>query len=229
MTLEQVKEILRSRRSNSVISQEAINGLREAVGLMNFDEAEGGVMVALINDYERLSNELMDQGKYLDQLGEVDPNLQMTSRNSIFRNIEREWEGSKRYHSPTSLIMFGIDGIENMTEPTQIQQIYKELAAIIDTSTRMTDTFGRLDDVQFLIIVPTTNNFQASWLSGKLRETIERHTFESGVHLTASFGVADSGASMDPEDWLLITEEAFKKARISGGNIVVDYESMIEK
>ena len=229
MTPEQLREVLRSRMSNSVVSQQVINGLREVIEGMIFDEVEAGVMQALINDYERLSNEMVDQAKYLDQLGEVDPNLQMTSRNSIFRNIQKEWEGSKRYHSPTSLIMFGIDGIEAMTEPTQIQQIYKELAAIIDTSTRMTDTFGRLDDVQFLIIVPTTNNFQAAWLSGKLRETIERHSFESGVKLTASFGVADSGASMDPEDWLLITEEAFKKAKASGGNLVVDYESLIEK
>lgn len=229
MTIEQIIEAIRNRKSNSVISESVMDGLREQVRLIEGPGINQALIEVVMNDYERLSRELAKQAKYIDQLGDVDPNLQMTSRKSILRNIEREWEGSKRYHSPTSLIMFGIDQIESIADPIELQETYKELAAIIDTSTRMTDTFGRLDDVRFLIIVPTTNNFQATWLSGKLRETIERYTFQSGRQLTASFGVADSGASMDHEDWLLITEEAFKEAKITGGNAVVDYESVIEK
>ncbi len=217
--------------TNKVIGPEIITELRNEISLMGFVDGDRGVIEVLIDDYERLSKEMMDQVRYIEQLGEVDldPNLQISSRNSILRRIEREWEGSKRYHSPTSLIMCGIDGIEEIAEITQRQQIYQQLASIIDTSTRMTDTFGRIDDVRFVLIVPTTNNFQAAWLSGKLRETVERYTFEGGISLTASFGVAESGASMDTKDWLLITEEAFSKAKEVGGNVVVDYETIIEK
>lgn len=214
---------------NVAANQEVIDGLKDHVGIMDVPSSERELLTVLVNDYERITRELSDHMNYLDQLGDVDTNLQMISLNSILRHVEREWEGSKRYHSPTSLIMFGIDQIDDISDPRQRQATYKELGAIIDTSTRMTDTFGRLDDEHFLIIVPTTNNFQAAWLSGKLRETIEGYTFESGRRLTASFGVADSGASMDHKDWLAITKEAFQKARKNGGNQVVDYEADIEK
>lgn len=231
LTSEELKNELRSRMINNVVSPEIITHLRNEVSFMGFVDGDRGVIEVLINDYERLSKEIMDQVRYIDQLGEVDldPNLQMSSRNSILRQVEREWEGTRRYHTPTSLIMCGIDGIDEITEISERQQIYKELAVIIDTSTRMTDTFGRIDDVRFLIIVPTTNNIQAAWLSDKLRETIESYTFECGIPLTASFGVAESGASMDTTDWMIITEEAFEKAKENAGNAVVDYEANIEK
>lgn len=232
MTVEQMKEALQARLSNTTVEEELVVSIRDQVWRMGFVEGDRSLIDVLIDDYERLASELSAQVRYLDEIGEIDPLLQINNRNSTIRLIKREWEGSKRYHTPASLVMFSVDNLDDLCErleEIEVQKLYIELTKMIDTSTRLTDSFGRLDERRFMIVVPTTNNIQAAWLSDKLRESIESNEFVNGEKITCSFGIADSGASMNTEDWLEIVEVAYYKAVELGGNNVVDYETIIEK
>jgi len=181
------------------------------------------LFLSLIKDYEKVSAELQDQIAYTQALADVDPMLQIATRSSMMSIIIKEWEGAKRYHNAASIIMFRLDQELAMEDRSPV---LIKLAKLIKSRTRMTDTLGRLDEDRFILVVPTTNNVQATWLSGKLREAIDDALEVDGMVITCSFGVADSDASMHPEDWLKITEVALEKAYTEGGDQVVDFESL---
>ncbi len=227
-SIEEIKKALKGRMCNKTLDEDIISSLRDHIKYMGFVEGDRSIIDLLIDDYVRVSDELAAQVDYLDQIGEFDPNIQISNRNSILRVIEREWEGSKRYHTPTSLILFCVDGLDqsDIEDTDTVNQLFIQLAKLIDRSTRLTDTFGRLDENKFVLVVPTTNNVQASWLGDKLRETIADYDFDDEAKITCSFGVAESNDSMSAADWLEIAEAAYEEAKKSGGNILVDYHSL---
>lgn len=229
--VEQIKEALKTRMCNTILEDEVIQSIRNQVSFMGFVEGDRMLLELLLDDYERISEELTVQINYLDEIGEFDPVMQISNRNSILRVIEREWEGSKRYHTHTSLIIFSVDALDedHVADEDAANRLYVEMAKLIDISTRMTDTFGRLGDNKFAVVVPTTNNIQATWLSNKLKETIADYEFRNGVKITCAFGVADCSDSMNAEEWLEIAGAAHQKAVEAGGNTVVDYESIVKE
>ena len=232
LTVEEMKEAMMNRKSNTLLEEDTLGLIKGVVQGLTLEAEEKSLVEALIHDYERLTEEFGEQLALHEDDFERNPMMKVNNRKSMLKVIQREWEGSKRYHSPTSLIVFSVDELDEegneMAEAVK-HQLYMDLSEIINKSTRLTDTFGRIDDEKFVIVVPTTNNLQAAWLSTKLRDSISAHDFGLEYRVSCSFGVADSGDSMDVEDWLVIGEEAYNKAVELGGNRVVDYATIIEK
>ena len=198
MTVKQMKEALQSRLSNTILEGELVGSIRNQVWQMGFVEGDRSLIDVLIDDYERLASELSAQVRYLDEIGEIDPLLQINNRNSTLRLINREWEGSKRYHTPASLIMFSVDNLDELCErleEIEIQKLYMELTKMIDTSTRLTDSFGRVDERRFMVVVPTTNNIQETGL-GPFSDLF-RHVFRTFIVLTKFIGQAGIGVGID--------------------------------
>lgn len=232
LTVEEMKEIMNDRKVNTILDEDTFELIKGKVLELGLDDEGRDLIDVLMEDYRRLSKELVDQLAQKEDASEVDALMHVNNPTSMLKVIQKEWEGSKRYHSPTSLIVFSVDQLnengDEMTE-SQKQKLTIELSEIINKSTRLTDTFGRLDDEKFIIVVPTTNNIQAAWLSAKLRDSIAAYEFDVDSKVSCSFGVADSGDSMDMHDWVVIAEEAYHRAVELGGNTVVDYETIIEK
>lgn len=225
LAIKDLIDWLDNRSEKTMLPEGVMEDLKVTVSDMGMSDEGRALFLSLIKDYENLSSELQDQIAYTEALADVDPMLQIATRRNMMSIIIKEWEGAKRYHNAASIIMFRLDQVLALEDrnPTLIK-----LAKLIKSRTRMTDTLGRLDEDRFILVVPTTNNIQATWLSGKLREAIEESLEVDGMAVTCSFGVADSDASMHPEDWLKITEVALEKAYTEGGDQVVDFESLPE-
>lgn len=222
LSSKELMDWLDMRTEKTTLPEGVMDDLKLAAADMGMSDDGRKLFFSLIEDYERLSNELEDQISFTKELADVDPLLKIGNRRAIANVIDREWEGGKRYHSPASIIIFSLDQELALED---YQGVMMKMAALIKTRTRMTDTFGRLDDEKFVIVVPTTNNIQAAWLSEKLREAINSKLEVNGEPLTCTFGVADMEASMNAEDWLRIAEAAHDRAKSDGGNRVIDYES----
>ncbi len=82
-----------------------------------------------------------------------------------------------------------------------------------------------MGDDEFLIVVPTTNNEQATWLADKLSNLIADTMFMKVGKVSCSFGVADRDAAMDVDDWIRIAEVALGACK-DKDVAVVDYESI---
>ena len=229
LSVEEIKEAIINRKSNTRLEGTVFEDIKEKLQGLELEGDVQDVLGALLLDYERLGQELLDQ--VASKAGQSSL-LKLNNRSQMLKVIQREWEGSKRYHSPTSLIIFSVDEIhepDDQITSKQKEQLYRVLSEIIEKSTRLTDTFGRIDDEKFVIVVPTTNNIQAAWLSSKLRDSIASYDFGLSYKVSCSFGVADSGDSMDVEDWLAIAVDAYNRAVDLGGNTVIDYATIIEK
>lgn len=232
LTVEEIIEAINTREAQTILALETIGLIKEKIQELPLDDEGKNLIETLIDDYECLSLELADQLVQHEDTSDLNPLSHINNQDSMLKVIRREWEGSKRYHNPTSLIVFGLDVLDDDSEQmtdSQKQNFYVELSEIIEKSTRVTDTFGCIDDEKFVIVVPTTNNLQAAWLSTKLIDSITSHEFDMEYKVSCSFGVADSSDSMDEKDWLIIAQEAYNKAVEQGGNTVIDYETIIEK
>jgi len=187
---------------------------------------------SLLNDYIALIGKMELRIEEMSLLSEMDSLTHVFNPMKIQNVIDLEWARGKRYHSPLSLILFEIDGWDEIVSkhgPIIGDQTLLTLAEVIKNNIRTTDVLGRWYGEAFILVVPTTNNIQAEWLAQKLRKTIETADFGSVGNLTCSFGVADRDAAMDVDDWVVILEMALKKAKEIGHNLVIDYETMINE
>lgn len=217
---------LETRTEKTTLPEGVVEDLSAVASDLDMSEEARGLLRSLVRDYAKLSGELEDQLTYSEGLADVDPMLQIANRKKIMSIIETEWAGSKRYHNPSSILLFRLD--QDLLEEDG-QPVLLELSRLIKTRTRMTDTLGRIDRDRFALVVPTTNNVQAAWLGDKLRESVEEEIKVDGQTITCSFGVADSDASMSPEDWLRIAGDALEEAYQQGGNQVIDFEHIAKK
>ncbi|MDF1616634.1 GGDEF domain-containing protein [Petrocella sp. FN5] len=186
----------------------------------------------LLNDYMALIGMVELRMEEMSQLSETDAMTQVYNPTKMQNIIDHEWSRGKRYHSPLSLILFEVDGWDEIIAEHGRDignQTLLKLAEIIKSNIRTTDVLGRWYGEAFILVVPTTNNVQAQWLAQKLRKTIDGTDFEGVGNLTCSFGVADRDAAMDVDDWVIILEMALKKAKEKGRNLVIDYETIINE
>lgn len=178
---------------------------------------------------DALKTELVEM---IAKISESDPLTNVANRIKIVGMVETEWSRSIRYHSPISIIMFDIDGFKNINDTYGHDvgdEVLKTIANLIDENIRTTDTIGRWGDDEFMILVPTTNNEQASWLAQKLSKTISGTLFQGVGKITCSFGIADREAAMDVEDWLQIVELALDASKADAQTDVVDYEMIARR
>lgn len=165
----------------------------------------------------------------LARLSETDLLTGTANRMKLQGLLESEWARSVRYHSPISIIVFDVDKMKDINEEFGHDvgdEVLQTIARLISKNVRKTDVLGRWDGDEFMLVVPTTNNEQATWLAGKLQALIDETLFMSVGKVSCSFGVADRDAAMDIEDWMRIAEVALDAAKNDGGNTVVDYESI---
>lgn len=180
-------------------------------------------------DYYQLSHRYLEQEKLMKLMTEQDHLTDVMNRPKIIEQIRHEWSRSIRYHSPSSLIFLNIDGFKSINEKYGHDigdRVLVKLTDVLRSNLRSTDILGRVSADGFIIVVPTTNNEQAEWLSSKLLKVIEKTRFVADLSLKVTFGVADREASMDPEDWYQIAEAALVYGKEQGGHQVNDYEAI---
>lgn len=166
------------------------------------------------------------------KLSEMDMLTNTANRSKVLGVIESEWARSIRYHSPVSLIMFDIDGLQAFNESHGYDvgdEIMLAITGVIEKNIRTTDLLGRFGDDEFILVVPTTNNEQAAWLADKLSHVIKDTLFMSVGRVSCTFGIADRDDALDVEDWIRIVEVALTHAKAQGKGSVVDYESIAHK
>src|SRR5690606_22913402 len=99
-------------------------------------------------------------------------------------------------------------------------QLLVDIAKILATSTRNTDTVGRWGGEEFLIILPHTQISDAIKIAEKLRTRIDEYDFPVARKMTASFGVTGFTPSDDVVKLINRADVALYVAKDSGRNRV---------
>ena len=140
----------------------------------------------------------------------------------FYQALEKELERSRRYGHPCSLIMLDLDDFKKYNDRyghLAGDDLLRELADLIRSTTRETDTAARYGGEEFVVILPETNGDQAVALAERLRETVREHKFvvREGQRLgriTVSLGVATyPGGAQDVEGLVEAADMALLQAK----------------
>jgi diguanylate cyclase (GGDEF)-like protein len=94
---------------------------------------------------------------------------------------------------PMAVIFIDIDHFKSINDTHGHDvgdDVLRKFASVIASGIRSSDRLVRWGGEEFLIVCPMTNVFQGRILAENLRHALHQQTWPAGMHVTASFGVA---------------------------------------
>jgi len=127
---------------------------------------------------------------------------------------------------PASVIVVDLDNFKRVNDQRGHHvgdRVLRVTGEILRTGTRNTDGLGRWGGEEFVLVCPGASLARAVDLAEKLRHKIMETDFipEDPLRITASFGVASTGADQSFEDAFRQADEALYLAKSRGRNCVV--------
>lgn len=165
----------------------------------------------------------------LARLATTDELTGIANRRHFLDLAERVLERDHRAGSPTSVILFDLDGFKQVNDGYGHHAGDELLRAIADTvagSLRPGDLFGRHGGEEFAVCLPATGADDATTAAERLRSAVAATTFEhagAAVAVTASVGVCTSAAGRRPsiEELMARADAAQYAAKRGGGDLTV--------
>ena len=143
--------------------------------------------------------------------------------------LDEEYERTRRYGGFTSVLYIDLDSFKPVNDQFGHgvgNEVLKQLAGLMASSTRSCDVVGRIGGDEFLAVLPQTDREQATALAGRLRKAIENYELDLGDagkvdSVTASIGVAAFPVNGDTIDNVLsAADSAVYEAKAQSGNAV---------
>ena len=167
------------------------------------------------------------------------------NRHFLMLKLREEIKKAYRYKQPLSIIFTDIDLFKEVNDKfghSAGDQVLIEFTALLKKSIRESDLACRFGGEEFVIILPQTDLVSAQLLAERLREKTASGIFlinNTKICFTASFGVSslndvgsdhslnlgDEALNNIADNLLAWADEALYRAKKSGRNMVVAFES----
>jgi len=190
------------------------------------DEHNFGLTSLPVKDFDELyeytSNitQLSNTNQLLEHKINIDP-LTGAYKKPYFDEKLRE-ELKKRI--PFSLVVMDLDNFKDINDHYGHivgDTILQEFTQLIKSNLRKDDLFSRWGGEEFLMLIKCKERDKIIQKIEKLREMLEKHSFETIGHITASFGITISRDGDSFEELLKRADDALYLAKKSGKNRVV--------
>lgn len=154
------------------------------------------------------------------------------TRHHFFELAHREYERSRRYQRPLSLIMLDLDNLKQVNDEYGHQtgdRALQVLAQICQAELRQVDLIGRYGGDEFIILLPETDLLKAARAAERVREranqaVVENH--QEQVRISVSLGVAALEDDIESFEALVDrADQAQYMAKESGKNQVRIWET----
>jgi diguanylate cyclase (GGDEF)-like protein len=163
----------------------------------------------------------------VQELAITDSLTRIYNRRQFFDLAEQEFDRSRRYTRPFSIIMFDIDFFKKVNDSyghSVGDVVLQKIADICKHALRDVDIFARYGGEEFVILLPETTATEAELMAERLRQLIARTPMEiSGIkiNVTLSFGVVEIDETCrDIEDLLDRSDQALYHSKRTGRNRV---------
>jgi len=153
----------------------------------------------------------------------IDPLTQKLNRRAIERKIKEELARSFREGSAFSIAVLDLDHFKSINDTwghAAGDAALRLVADLIASHTRISDAVGRQGGDELILIMPSTNGDQATFLTEKICELILSSTILDEIHLSASIGVAQSEVSDSPESLIARADIGLYEAKKAGRGCV---------
>ncbi len=156
---------------------------------------------------------------------QLDPLTCVANRATLLSTLFRETDRAQRMKTSLSLILLGIDDFRSWNSRLDSDVCDDLLCQIVGRVPRLLrsyDVLGRIDNDEFLIILPGCSTSDATMLAERLRVGIFAQPFQvqnEVIRLSASFGIASS-EGRSPVVVLREAEQALQTAKAGGAGSI---------
>lgn len=175
-----------------------------------------------------LAYDLEQAKKQAENLARTDVLTGLNNRRAFFDKAEPLFAYCKRSQQPISALMLDVDHFKKINDSyghAAGDIALRNLAQLITTNLRDSDLACRFGGEEFAVLLPNTNAEEAMGMANMLKQlmasTIIALADENALSLTASFGIAENGETV--EDLLNHADKAMYAAKNSGRNHVMSY------
>lgn len=169
------------------------------------------------------SNNLQKLYEEVSRLAREDPLTGAFNRRKMDELIQAESMRSDRYKTFFSMIIFDLDDFKEINDRFGHDvgdDVLKQLIEVVRDDLRSVDAVGRWGGEEFVILLPGIKIHQAVFVAKRVLTKIDKTEFSGGIHITASFGVAQRMSGESFENFYRRLDQAMYKAKSSGKNQV---------
>ena len=149
----------------------------------------------------------------------------ISNRPSVEKSLRIEFERSKRYNSPLSLILLDVDHFKDVNDTYGHQkgdEILIAFASLLKKACRANDIAARYGGEEFVMVLPQSNAQGAFKIAERVREEMMKISFtgnESNFAVTVSCGVAEFNKDYESINMLIAAvDQALYEAKNGGRN-----------
>ena len=206
---------------------------KEVVGVLNINDVDQdsfnvGDLGFILNLSELIAMSISNAVLYeqTKKLAVTDGLTGISNRPNMEQSLLSEFERSKRYNSPLSVVLLDVDHFKDVNDSYGHQkgdEILVTFASVLKKFCRANDTAARYGGEEFLMILPQSNAQGAFKIAERVREEIMKMSFvgnDSKFSVTTSCGVAELNRDyMKNTDQLInVADNAMYEAKNSGRN-----------
>ena len=172
----------------------------------------------------RVGSRVVQYQQHLEYQTQVDSLTGLFNRRAFENKMNEEFERSKRYHNPLSILILDIDNFKMINDTYGHHGGDAALVKISETlreRTRQSDFPSRYGGEEFVLVLPETDQDNALQVANKIHESIRRNSFGTTTRpftLTVSIGVSSTSAQVysDWRDLVADADRALYLAKNSG-------------
>ena len=148
----------------------------------------------------------------------------LVNRRGLFRALEVELSRARRHSRPLSILMLDLDDFKDYNDANGHlagDEALRILAGLLASGSRREDAVARYGGEEFVLLLPETNEEQATAKAQRARGEISSHPFPGGS-ITASIGVMTCpfSAPLEPTGVLEHVDQVLYEAKRGGKNRV---------
>lgn len=197
----------------------SVHGENEAYPLKEIEERTR-VLERMVAEKTR---ELQKKNSELAYRAITDSLTGLYNRMKTEQVLRQEIQRVRRHTVPLSVILMDIDHFKRINDTLGHgvgDSVLTDVANLLQSRIRETDTVGRWGGEEFLIVCPMSTVEESSQLAEALREKIESRDFVCDHTVTASFGVASYEGGDELETIVRYADTAMYEAKNMGRNRV---------
>ncbi len=161
---------------------------------------------------------LYNKNVLLKELNKKDSMTGLFNHVESLQQLEYETARASALKRPISLILADIDDFKSINDNYGHpfgDTVIKEVAAVLKSNVRSTDTVGRYGGDEFIIIMPDTDLKSARAFSERLNQALSSANLENDIKITLSGGI--SQFSDEPfNEFIKITDRKLYEAKSKG-------------
>ncbi|MCL7944408.1 GGDEF domain-containing protein [Marinobacter sp. ATCH36] len=164
--------------------------------------------------------------RQLAPLRRTDELTQAASREYLSADLHKEIQRSEREGIDMSVIMIGLDThLSDNNADADIRSILPRIGRYLHSQLRDFDTYYRVADLQFLIILPGIATTDAATLAETIRRGLSALLASHQLDLTVSAGIAGLNIGDDADSLQQSAANALRRAQQQGGNRAQSYST----